>query len=54
MNEGNGFSFCTGLRQSGWDGLDQLSQLCLFVGVFRIVLAYLCAARKTASSSCEK
>lgn len=41
------FSCRTGLRQTGWNSLDQLLQLCSFVGVFRIVLAYLCAVNKT-------
>lgn len=33
--------------QTGWNSLDQLLQLRSFVGVFRIVLAYLCAVNKT-------
>ena len=41
------FSCCTELRQTGWNSSDQLLQLCSFVGVFRIVLAYLCAVNKT-------
>lgn len=47
VNGYNGFSFCTGLRRSGWNSLDQLLQLCLFVGVFWIVLAYLSTVNKT-------
>ena len=41
------FSCRTELRQTGWNSSDQLLQLCSFVGVFRIVLAYLCAVNKT-------